>query len=116
MKLSLEWRQAPMGLTVAELRGFLTMSNELLEVEHSLVQFLQTPSSKLVMDLHQVEMVDSAGVTTLAVCAQASDRNGGQIAIANPNPRVRRVFEITHLAQLMPIYSDVQAAAQSLIS
>jgi anti-anti-sigma factor len=113
MKLSLEWRQSFPGLTVAEIKGYLTMGNDLREVEHLLVRFLEQRGAKLVLDLRDVEMVDSAGVTTLAVCAQASDRYGGQVAIASPSPRARKVFEITHLAQVMPIHEDLESAAES---
>ncbi len=114
MALSLAWRQAGPGLAVAEIKGLLTTGNDLRDIESKLVGFLETPGAKLVLDLRHVEMVDSAGVTTLAVCAQTSDRNGGQVAIASPSPRARKVFEITHLAQLMPIHDDVQSAALSL--
>lgn len=115
MALSLVWRRIPPNVAVAEIRGFLTTGTDLQDLEQNLVQFLANQNARLVLDLAHLEMVDSAGVTTLALCAQASDRHGSQVAIANPSPRARKVFEITHLGQILPIFDDLSSAAGSLL-
>lgn len=113
MRLTIETRQAVPDITVLELKGFLTLGNQLLDAERSLATMIEQGPKKIIFDMGEVEMIDSAGVGLLLLCAGVSERVGGEMRIARPNARVGQIFEITHLAQIVPIHQDLDLALES---
>jgi anti-anti-sigma factor len=113
MALAVTSRQAGPGTTILEFRGLLTTGNQLFEAEQSVTTLIRKKPANLVFDLAKVESIDSAGVGMLLHCATTSDRTGGQLRLARPTPRVREIFEVTYLAQVVPIHDDVASALAS---
>lgn len=114
MQLEVKQRTVSPGVTVLEFRGFLALGNQLMETERSLVQMVRQQPGKVVFDLQHVEAIDSAGVGMLLLCAGTIERGGGQMRVAGANARVRKIFEITHLAEVVPILDDLTSALASL--
>lgn len=110
MSLEMQRRQAAPGVTVLALKGSLTLGSRLLELERAVADMIRQQPGNFVLDLEQVEMIDSAGVGMLLLCAGASERSGAQIRIARAAPRVSQIFEITHLGEVVPILDDLDSA------
>jgi anti-anti-sigma factor len=72
-------------------------------------------SGDVVVDLSGLTFIDSSGITALVNAARAVTGGGGLLVIASPSPHTRRVFEIVHLADVVPI-EETLAAALELIS
>lgn len=69
------------------------------------------PSEQMVVvDLSAVEFLDSSGVGALVGAAAALREGGGSLRLACPPPRVQKVFRISRLAEVIPIYDDVDEA------
>lgn len=64
----------------------------------------------VVVDLSDVEFLDSSGVGALVGAADALRAAGGSLRLACPRPRVQKVFRISRLAEVIPIYEDVGEA------
>jgi len=64
----------------------------------------------VVVDLSAVEFLDSSGVGALVGAAAALREGGGSLRLACPPPRVQKVFRISRLAEVIPIYDDVDEA------
>lgn len=64
----------------------------------------------VVVDLSAVEFLDSSGVGALVGAAAALRDAGGSLRLACPPPRVQKVFRISRLAEVIPIYDDVDEA------
>jgi len=63
-----------------------------------------------VVDMTGVPFIDSTGVGVLVGALKRARENGGTLTLACPQPRVRRVFEITGLLQALPIYDLLEDA------
>jgi len=55
----------------------------------------------VLIDIAEVSFVDSAFLRTVVLCQQALARHGISVKVRNPNEQARRVFEITHLTELL---------------
>jgi anti-sigma B factor antagonist len=64
----------------------------------------------VVVDLSAVGFLDSSGVGALVGAADAMRADGGSLRLACPPPRVQKVFRISRLAEVIPIYDDVDEA------
>ena len=77
-------------------------------------------ATSIVLDLMEVEFIDSTGLSVLLTGLRSVTLRGGRLALAISNPTVLRLFEITRLdstfdihPQLEPAIAAVQAAAGS---
>jgi anti-anti-sigma factor len=61
---------------------------------------------KLVVDLSQVQFIDSSGLGGLIALQQAARDADGELALRDPSPAVRRVLDVTQTA---PVF-EVEAA------
>ena len=52
----------------------------------------------------------SIGIRTLLLGAKAVQRRGGCFVLLNPVEQVERVLDVMGMTDLMPIYSDSEAA------
>jgi anti-sigma B factor antagonist len=67
----------------------------------------------VVVDLAAVEFLDSSGVGALVGAAAALEEAGGSLRLACPPPQVQKVFRISRLAEVIPIFDDVEEALRS---
>jgi anti-sigma B factor antagonist len=68
----------------------------------------------VVVDLSSVTFMDSTGLGVLLNALRALGTRHGQMVLVCPNERVRRPFQITGLAALMPIFPSLEAALGGL--
>jgi anti-sigma B factor antagonist len=85
-------------------------SHKLLE---SLNTLIERRPARLVIDLAQVDHMDSSGLGTLVRVFQQVNGYKGKMALAAMNRRVRNSFEITRLDQFFAIRETVEEALQA---
>ncbi|MEU4877100.1 STAS domain-containing protein [Streptomyces sp. NPDC021608] len=68
----------------------------------------------LVLDLAQVDFVDSTGLSALIVLLQATSRAGGSLRVASVPERLVRMVTMTGISQLLPIHETVADALAAL--
>ncbi len=61
----------------------------------------------VVIDLTETDFVETTG---LRILLKASRQTCGSLSILCPNPRVRRVFELTGVAELVVLHDDRASA------
>jgi anti-sigma B factor antagonist len=86
----------------------LTHSGPLREILDS--QIARQPRV-LVIDLGELEFMDSSVLFVLLRAWQAMDRHGGLLALAHPREPVARVLRLTGVDQIVPVYDNVTEAA-----
>jgi len=64
----------------------------------------------VVLDLSQVQFMDSSGLGSLVAVMKAITE-GGQLRIAEPNWMVRNVLRLTRLDRIFHIYDSVEEAS-----
>jgi len=60
-------------------------------------------TSSIVVDLSEVTFLDSTGLSVLVTALQRGQGAGGGVRLASPRPNVRRVLEVTGLAEVFQV-------------
>jgi anti-sigma B factor antagonist len=80
------------------------------ELKERILKILENGGHDLVIDLGQVQFVDSSGLgALLSGYKNASLRSSG-FALARLQPRVRSMFELTRLHRVFEIYPGLEEA------
>ncbi len=83
------------------------------QFRQAVLESLNGDVDNVILVMHDVDYIDSTGLGALvAGLKRAVDRNA-RISLVCSNPRVRRVFEITGLEKVFPMYRSVQDALAS---
>jgi anti-sigma B factor antagonist len=109
------FRQIDPDITVMDFAGSLTTPEILVaEVERFIKKRIECGCRKLVLDLTDVQYVDSSGVGLLVVCMSAMEQAGGRMVIAGASGQTKRALEVAHLELMIGMYSDVASACEVL--
>lgn len=82
------------------------------DVRKAIMEVVKKKIPKLVIDLHDVNYMDSSGVATLIEGLQLCQKYDGSLRLARLRDNVREVFELTKLDKIFKIYTDVETASQ----
>ncbi len=70
-------------------------------------------SPGFLLDLSEVEFVDSRGLSVLVLCLMAFTREGARFAVFGANPLVSRLICLTRLDTVLPIYTSLAVALEA---
>jgi anti-anti-sigma factor len=87
----------PDGTPVLRVSGQLDISNA-STLEDALMKAAEAKPRTIVFDLAELEFMDSAGISVLV----RARSEVGEVRLRNPSPIVRRLIEITGLAEILP--------------
>lgn len=65
----------------------------------------------LLVDLSELEFIDSAAMHELMAVRASFGEAGGQLALIAPQPLVARVLDLSGAGQVVPVYPDLATAA-----
>ena len=97
------------GATIVEAGGEVELHNA-PRLREELRRVCESSHPCCVVDMSKVSFIDSTGVGVLVGALKRAREHQGTLTIACPQPRVRRVFEITGLLGALPIYESLEAA------
>jgi anti-sigma B factor antagonist len=66
--------------------------------------------TSVIVDLAEVTFLDSSALGALVAAHRDLAAVGGSLRLAAPQPHVRKVFRITRLSDVIPLYDSVEAA------
>ena len=97
--------------TVVELAGDIDMRCS-MELRGRFIEIMQAKPPLLVVNMIQVEFMDSSGLATLVEVLQWCRRNKCQLKLVGLTGRVRSIFEISRLESIFQIFNtEVEALA-----
>ncbi len=94
---------------IVPLSGRITMA-EAGSLRASLTQRIAAGESWLVLDLGDVEFVDSSGLSVLITAMKRCRESGGDVVLARARNGVRKLLELTRLHRVMEVVDDLDAA------
>jgi anti-sigma B factor antagonist len=97
-------------ITVFEIAGRLNLGNMLQSVESAIRGLIDGGVRKMVIDLKGLTAIDSSGIGMLVSCGGRMDQLGGQLRITGAQSPVTKVFEMVHMARIVPIDADLASA------
>lgn len=111
MDLSLRDRAAS-HMTVVEVGGEIDVYTAPSLRDH-LVGLINSGNHQLVVDLAGVDFLDSTGLGVLVGALKRVRENGGSLLLVCTQERLLRIFRITGLAKVFPIFSSIEDAVAS---
>jgi anti-anti-sigma factor len=98
------------GHAVVGLRGELDIAT-VDDLRHDLRKARQSYGEHVILDLTELEFMDSQGLSVIVGCHKAVTAAGGSLALVAPRPIVRRTLEITGLSGRLSVFDSVEEAA-----
>ena len=99
-------------VVILHCKGRLVYRHEAAAFSHKVGDLLEG-RQPLVVDFTALESIDSAGLGELVLLhlwAQTSHRS---MRVANPNPKVRHLLNITNLVSILYVYATVEEAVNA---
>ena len=103
MPLSASIENHPKGIAVVSLSGRLTLGSSLKIADSQIQATIEDGVSRLVMDLTDVEYMDSAGLGMLMVAFGMVNEKNGSLRLCGVAPRVMSLLQMTRTDGLLPI-------------
>ena len=99
---------------VLHLNGRLDM-NTSSEVKSRIKELLDKQTKKMILNLARVDFINSSGLGVLVSLLRDVRLANSKLAITNPSPYVREIFEITQLINIFDIYESEEAALDGFL-
>jgi anti-sigma B factor antagonist len=90
---------------VLELHGQLDLSST-AELERQLTTLVAEPPGRILIDLRNLDFMDSTGLAMLVRARQAAEEHGHKLCLRAGNHHVHRLFELTGLTDAFTFISD----------
>ena len=114
MEMDLRIRLRKLGnVPVLELEGELD-AYTCSRLREAMIEAIEEGGANLVVNMKDVEYIDSSGLGTLVGGLKRVSEKQGVIAVCCTNPQIRKVFDITGLVKVFPIYGSEQEAVEGV--
>lgn len=95
--------------TVVELGGEIDLHSA-PQLRAALLKLGEEAAPRVVVDLGEVTFIDSTGIGVLVGALKRARETGGDLHFCGIQSRVRRVFEITGLIRVLPLFDSCDLA------
>ncbi|WP_284745691.1 anti-sigma factor antagonist [Amycolatopsis sp. RTGN1] len=114
-------RSAPLVARRTEYRPGLLVLTFAGEIDTLTLPILQRelaepPPGTTVVNLSKVAFVGLAGARALAAAAELADQEGGRLVVVANSRTLARLFRITGLAAVLPMFASLSDALRELLS
>jgi anti-sigma B factor antagonist len=114
MTSAMNTRVVESGAMVVEISGRLHLGNSLSSIEASIKGIIGEGNRKMVIDLSELQFIDSAGVGMLISCGGEMDQAGGAFRVAGAHGPVAKIFDTVHMSKIVGLDDDVETACSRL--
>jgi len=88
--------------TIIHLEGKLDVAHS-LGLRQTLREQITSAEDNFIVDLGEVELIDSAGLSVLVSAQRTADAAGARLRFANLSPAVRATLEVTRVIVLLDL-------------
>ena len=99
------------GIRIIQPQGRVD-SEGALDLELSLQEGYKAGSYRVILDLSQVSYINSAGLRVLAAMLTQNQDNGGDLLLASPTPKIRRILHIIGFDNFFSLFDNIESAVQ----
>ncbi|HUO15940.1 MAG TPA: STAS domain-containing protein [Verrucomicrobiae bacterium] len=100
-------------VAIVTVTGRITSGQCIEEFRQTVKNLLDKNTEKILIDLHGVGYLDSAGLGELVRTYSSVRNGGGQAKVLNPSKRVHDLLQMTRLASVFDVQPDEATALQS---
>ena len=112
-KLEITERQAG-DIIILDLSGKLTIGEESIALRNTIRRLLGEGKKKILLNLGEVNYIDSSGIGELVSGFTAVAREGGTLKLLNLTQRIQDLLAITKLLTVFDVYDNENEALSSL--
>ncbi len=112
MNLNLEKIQ---GYSVLAVKDERIDAHNSAELKDAILHLIEQGEARIIVQLESVRFIDSSGLGALLSGHKNAAVRAGKFALANVQPQVVSMFELTRLNRVFEIYADVNEAIDSQI-
>lgn len=84
------------------------------DLQEQFLEIVADGRTLLVLDLAQVQVVDSSGLGTIVTALKAARAAGGSLVLVNVHPEIQSIIRLTRLDKVLATCSDAQEARERL--
>jgi len=100
-------------VTVVDVAGRITLGEGSSALRDSLRDMINKNQKKILLNLGEVNYIDSSGIGELVSGFTTVTNSGGQLKLLNLNKRVKDLLQITKLYTVFDVKDDEAAAVKS---
>jgi anti-sigma B factor antagonist len=100
-------------VVVLDLQGNLTIGVNEASFKETVSDLLSRSYNKIIVNLQNVDIIDSSGVGALVKSYTTITQSGGRLKLLQPNKMVRHTLKITGLLGIFETYDEEGAAISS---
>ncbi len=97
------------GVTVVSLQGSATMIDTDI-LQDQLHHLAEKPDAVIIIDLSELDFIGATGIDVFLAGRAESEMHHGQVRLVHPNPEIKKMFELTRLTEVFPIFENVEDA------
>ncbi len=112
MSLEIQRRERE-GITIVDLKGRITVGLEASKVRSILQELAAAGVRDVILNLADVDYIDSTGLGALVVCYTSLRKVGGRLKLENLSRRNVELLVFTKLATVFELFNDEQDAVNS---
>lgn len=113
MEFSVEYTVADDGVVTVLLNGSIDVATA-PQLRDLAVQLIADGHHRLLLEMSAVDFIDSIGLGVFVGVVHRLRPFDGSLAVASPSPQARKVFEITQLVRVLPLYETADAALEAI--
>jgi anti-sigma B factor antagonist len=100
-------------VVVFDLKGALEGAHDAYQIKEAIREKIQAGNRKFLINLDQVDFMNSTGIGIIAQVFHAISSSGGKMKISNANDKVSRVMTVTKLLEVFDAYRNEADALAS---
>ena len=112
MSMKTRIRQAN-GVAIVDCRGRIVLGEECVVLRDTVRELLSNGQTKILLNLGDINYIDSSGIGELVSAFSAVCRESGAIKLLNLTEKVDDVFQITKLYDVFDVQDDEAGAIKS---
>ncbi len=97
---------------ILDIDGRIVLGKETMTVRNTIKDLLHNGVKKIVLNLREVNYIDSSGVGELVSSFTAVAKEGGELKLLNLTAKVREILAITRLLTVFQDYHNEQEAVR----
>ena len=112
MSLDIEQRTKE-GIVILDLKGRLIVGDPVSSLRETVRQLSANGSNNIILNLGDVDYIDSTGLGGLVICFTTLQKAGGALKVVNLSKRNIELLVLTKLSTVFEIFEDEQDAVNS---
>jgi len=101
------------GVVILDLAGRLLTGDPATALRDKIAQLLAAGQNHLILNLAEVDFIDSTGLGALVICFTSAKRAGGAMKLLNLQEKGIELLVLTKLTSVFEVFTDEQHAVNS---